>query len=154
MPAIAKLARIIWHECYPNIITREQIEYMLDKMYSLETLRAEFENGIHYLRLLIDGELSGFASFGPTEQTDAIKLHKLYLNSRLHGRGLGTALLKQCENQAGKLRARRLLLNVNKRNTKAIAMYQRNGFSIAEAVVLDIGNGFVMDDYVMSKSLL
>jgi len=154
LPAIAELARFIWHECYPGIISREQIEYMLARMYSLETLKAELRSGIHYSRLLIDGELSGFASFGPAEQTDVIKLHKLYLHPTQQGRGLGTELLRHCENEARKLGARQLTLNVNKHNTKAIGMYQRNGFCIADSVVLDIGNGFVMDDYVMGKSLV
>ena len=153
LPAIAELARLIWHEFYPGIITREQIDYMLAKMYSLETLRAELQDGIHYERLLIDENLSGFASFGPTERADVIKLHKLYLDPKQHGHGFGSALLKHCENEARKLGAKRLLLNVNKHNVKAMTMYQRNGFRIADSVVLDIGNGFVMDDYVMSKRL-
>ena len=153
LPAIAKLAHLIWHECYPGILTREQINYMLAKMYSLETLRAELQSGIRYERLLIDGELSGFASFGPAEQADAIKLHKLYLHPKQHGHGFGTALLQHCENEARKLGARQLTLNVNKCNTKAIAMYQRNGFSVSDSVIVDIGNGFVMDDNVMSKRL-
>lgn len=153
LPAIGELARLIWHECYPGIITREQIDYMLAKMYSLETLRAELKSGIFYERLLIDGGLSGFASFGPAEQADAIKLHKLYLHPKQQGRGLGTALLMHCENEARKLGASLLTLNVNKRNRNAIDVYQRNGFSITDSVVSDIGNGFVMDDYVMSKRL-
>jgi GNAT superfamily N-acetyltransferase len=154
LPAIAELARLIWHECYPGIITRDQIDYMLAKMYSLETLRAELQSGIRYKRLLIDENLSGFASFGTMEQADVFKLHKLYLHPKQHGHGFGTALLQHCENEARNLGARRLLLNVNKRNSKAIDMYQRNGFSITDSVVSDIGNGFVMDDYVMSKSLV
>ena len=44
-----------------------------------------------------------------------------------------------------------LILNVNKRNAAAIAMYERCGFGVREAIVVDIGSGFVMDDYVMSK---
>lgn len=150
---LAVLAHVIWHKYYPAIITREQIDYTLVQMYSLATLHAELQNGIRYYRLLIEGELCGFASFGPTEDSDTIKLQKLYLHPVLHGRGFGTSLLKRCENEARMLGARKLILNVNKRNTKAIAMYQRNGFSITESVVSDIGNGFVMDDYVMSKHL-
>jgi diamine N-acetyltransferase len=153
LPAIGELARLIWHECYPGIITREQIDYMFAQMYSLATLRAELQNGIRYHRLLIEGELCGFASFDPTEDSDTIKLQKLYLHPVLHGRGFGTSLLKHCENEARKLGARKLILNVNKRNAEAIAMYQRNGFSITDSVVLDIGSGFAMDDYIMSKRL-
>ena len=151
--AIAKLARVIWQEYYPSIITTEQIDYMLDRMYSLETLRAELQEGIRYERLLIDGEFSGFASFGPTGQIEIVKLHKLYLLPKQHGRGFGTALLKYCENEARKLGGRQLILNVNKRNSRAIAAYRKNGFSIVDSVVSDIGDGFVMDDYVMSKCL-
>lgn len=153
LPAISKLASVIWHECYPGIITREQIEYMLAKMYSLETLRAELQAGIRYEQLRVETELTGFASFGPAEQTDAIKLHKLYLYSVLRGRGLGTSLLRHCENEARKLGGRQLILNVNKHNRKAIEVYQKNGFSIADSVVVDIGSGFVMDDYIMAKPL-
>lgn len=153
LPAIASLAGVIWREYYPLITGTEQIEYMLAWMYSLETMNSELRSGIRYERLLLDGELVGFASIGTIEEPGTIKLHKLYLLPRHHGQGLGTLLLKHCEDEARKRGARRMTLNVNKRNTQAIAAYQRNGFAIAESVVNDIGNGFVMDDYVMTKVL-
>jgi ribosomal protein S18 acetylase RimI-like enzyme len=62
--------------------------------------------------------------------------------------------LRHCEREAGRLGADRLMLTVNKRNSKAIAAYQRNGFAIMDSVVVDIGGGFVMDDYVMEKEML
>src|SRR5580658_9115170 len=69
LPAIARLAGIIWRLHYPGIISPDQIEYMLAKMYSLETLREEIRlRGIRYERLLVGRELAGFASHGPTEQ--------------------------------------------------------------------------------------
>ncbi len=71
----------------------------------------------------------------------------------LHGRGLGSRLLQHVEREVRQLGARRLILSVNKRNAKAIAAYQRNGFVIAESVVTDIGGGFVMDDFIMTKEL-
>jgi len=153
-PAIAKLAGIIWRAHYPGIITSGQIDYMLAKMYSLETLREEIRaQGIRYERLLADGGLAGFASYGPTEQAEVFKLHKLYLHPDWHGRGLGSLLLQHCEREIRKLGATRLMLTVNKRNSKAIAAYQRNGFAVTESVVVDIGGGFVMDDHVMAKEL-
>ena len=82
-----------------------------------------------------------------------MKLHKLYLLPELHGRGHGSRLLQHCEAEARRLGARRLLLAVNKRNPKAVAAYQRNGFTVAEAVVTDFGSGFVMDDFIMAKDL-
>ena len=154
MPAIASLAGVIWHAHYPGIISTEQIDYMLAKMYSLETLREEIRlRAIRYERLLVGEEFAGFASHGPTEQPKLFKLHKIYLHPAWHGRGLGSLLLRHCEREACKLGADRLVLTVNKRNSKAIAAYQRNGFSITDSVVVNIGGGFVMDDYVMAKGL-
>jgi RimJ/RimL family protein N-acetyltransferase len=62
--------------------------------------------------------------------------------------------LRHCESEVRQLGADRLMLTVNKRNAKAMAAYQRNGFTLTESVVVDIGGGFVMDDYVMTKELL
>jgi GNAT superfamily N-acetyltransferase len=154
LPAIARLAGVIWRAHYPGIISTEQIEYMLAKMYALETLREEIrQRAIRYERLLVGGELAGFAAHGPTEQPQLFKLHKLYLHPSWQGRGLGTLLLVHCQREARKLGAGRLMLTVNKRNSKAMAAYQRNGFAITDSVVVDIGGGYVMDDYVMEKEL-
>jgi ribosomal protein S18 acetylase RimI-like enzyme len=152
LPAISALAGQIWRACYPAISSMEQIEYMLAWMYSLDTMRTELRSGIHYERLLLESELVGFASYGPTEP-NTVKLHKLYLLPKLHGQGLGSRLLKHCETEARKLGARVMTLNVNKQNTRAIAAYQRNSFTITQSVVNDIGQGFVMDDYIMTKQL-
>ena len=173
LPAIAELAGVIWRVCYPGIIEHAQIDFMLARMYALDTMRDEIRSqGIRYDRLLAGDELVGFASYGPTEAgtprrgvfgghpqgsaqraVPTFKLHKIYLHPDRQGRGLGSRLLQHCEQQARAAGARRLILAVNKRNAKAIAAYQRNGFVIAESVVTDIGHGFVMDDFIMAKEL-
>ena len=155
LPAISKLAGVIWRACYPGIITHAQIDYMLARMYALEAMREEIQSrGIRYDRLLVGGEFVGFASHGPTEQPTVFKLHKIYLHPDWQGRGLGSLLLQHCERETGGLGARRLILSVNKRNVRAIKAYQRNGFEVADAVVTDIGGGFVMNDYIMAKNLI
>lgn len=154
LPALAELAGIIWRQHYPGIISHAQIDYMVGKMYSLETLRAELRSkDIQFVRLLVGGSLVGFASFGPTAEPQVTKLHKCYLLPEMHGRGHGSQLLQHCEREVRKLGARRLILAVNKRNAKAVAAYLRNGFVIAESVITDFGSGFVMDDYIMAKDL-
>jgi GNAT superfamily N-acetyltransferase len=152
LPAISELAGIIWRACYPGIISNAQIDYMLARMYALDVLRDEIRSqGICYNCLLMDDKLVGFASYGPAAEPRVMKLHKLYLLPELHSRGLGSRLLQHVEREVRAGGGRRLILSVNKRNAKAIAAYQRNGFVVADSVVTDIGCGFVMDDYIMAK---
>jgi GNAT superfamily N-acetyltransferase len=154
LSALAELAGVIWRQHYPGIISREQIEYMLGQMYAVKTLRAELlEKQIRFFRLLVDGQFVGFASFGPLAEPGVFKLRKCYLLPGFHGRGLGSQLLNHCESEVRLLGGRKLNLAVNKQNVKAIAAYERNGFSVAESVVTDFGGGFVMDDFIMSKEL-
>ena len=54
LPAIAELAGVIWRACYPGIISHAQIDYMLARMYALDTMREEIHSqGIRYDRLLV-----------------------------------------------------------------------------------------------------
>ena len=143
---IAKLASVVWRAHYPGIISHKQIDYMLAKMYDLGVLRDEITNGIVYLRALEADQLFGFAAYGPSRSE--IKLHKLYVHPDRQRLGIGRALIEQVERACG---ARTLTLTVNKRNERAIAAYKKHGFAIRDSVVMDIGCGFVMDDYVMEK---
>lgn len=152
LPAIALLAAAIWRAYYPSILSKDQIDYMLERMYTPDVLQAEVKHGVRYDRLFAEGGCIGFASYGPSESPGVFKLHRLYLRPEFHGRGYGSLLLNHCEAevQSG---ARQLILNVNKQNAKAISAYERNGFKIDRPVVVDIGGGFFMDDYVMSKRI-
>jgi GNAT superfamily N-acetyltransferase len=153
LPAIAELAGVIWRACYPGIITHAQIDYMLARMYALDVLRDEIHSqGIRYDLMLADNKPAGFASYGPASEPGVMKLHRLYLLPEIQDRGLGSRLLQHVEREVRAGGARRLVLSVNKRNTKAITAYQRNGFVITESVITDIGGGFVMDDYIMAKN--
>lgn len=154
LPALAELAGVIWRQHYPGIISPAQIDYMLAQMYSLDTLREDrHTKNISFFRLLVADRFVGFAALGPLAESGVMKLHKCYLLPELHGRGYGTLLLKHCEAEARERGAHRLMLAVNKHNTKALAAYRRNGFLIVESVITDFGQGFVMDDYLMAKSL-
>lgn len=154
LPSIRDLAATIWHAYYPGIVTREQIDYMLARMYALATLRYEMiVQGIRFDRLLLDHAFVGFVAYGPTDLADTWKLHKLYLLPAHHRRGLGSQMLRHCEARAREGGACHLKLNVNKRNARAIAAYERNGYAVVESVSVDIGDGFLMDDFIMAKSL-
>ena len=155
LPAVQRLAGVIWRAHYPGIITHAQIEYMLDRGYALPVLEGFLDGNDRGLELAtVDGDLAGFAAWYLTDDHAEAKLDKLYvLQSRQRvrpGRAADRARRRARARAAGALR---LILNVNKLNMQAIRAYEKHGFAIREAVVVDIGGGFVMDDYVMVKDL-
>lgn len=153
---IRDLAVSIWNRCYPGIITREQIDYMLGWMYSPDRIRTEIgEGGIVYLLVNdeAEGSLIGFAAFGPGDVKGECFIHKLYIAPVVQGRGIGTAVIGEIERRARAMQANRLSLRVNRNNHQAIGAYEKSGFVNSESICSDIGGGHVMDDFVMVKSL-
>ncbi|RKX32197.1 MAG: N-acetyltransferase [Verrucomicrobia bacterium] len=153
LPVLAALADRVWRAYYPGIISPGQIEYMLGRGYAIPTLEAELESGVLFPLLFDRQNAVGFGAYGPTGTPLQAKLHKLYLDTDYHGLGLGQRLLDWIESSAHSNRYTRLVLQVNKNNTRAIAAYQRKGYAIEREVVDDIGHGYLMDDYVMEKSI-
>lgn len=148
------LARAIWYAHYPDIISVEQIEYMLSQRYRPEIIRAQMASGTHWWsQLRLNGEMLAFSACELSEKPGEMKLDKLYVHHQRHRLGLGSQLLRHVEDIAHQQRCHTLYLQVNKQNAKAISAYLRNGFFVRESVTFDIGRGFVMDDYVMAKTL-
>jgi ribosomal protein S18 acetylase RimI-like enzyme len=152
-PQIAALAGIIWRAHYPGIISTAQIDYMLAQMYDLARMTREWEEGVTYERLTVGGELRGFTAYGPYAGNE-LKLHKLYIHPESQRQGFGQLLLQHVENVARERGCSSVVLTVNKRNASAIAAYRKHGFIFRESVVVPIGGGFEMDDYVMTKAIL
>lgn len=153
LAAIKELATRIWNAHYPGIITQEQIDYMLAQDYAIERLQQDLKQGIGMDKLLVEGKLTGFSAYGPTSRSDEIKLHKLYVDQSVHGKGYGYKLLTHCESNVKARGYHKIILQVNKNNSKAIKAYERNHYYREESVVVDIGGGFVMDDFIMAKIL-
>ncbi len=154
LPVVQRLAGVVWRAHYPGIITPEQIEYMLARGYALDVLAASLgrpDRGL--LVAAVDGEPAGFAAWCATDDPAEAKLDKLYVLQSHQRHGLGGRLIRRVADLARASGAETLILNVNKQNVHAIGAYERYGFAIREAVVNAIGNGFVMDDYVMAKDL-
>lgn len=150
--SIADLARRIWPRVYPSIISEAQIRHMLDWMYAPETLRRDMhEKQVTYALIKMKGGIAGYIGCGPED--GVMFLHKLYLLPEFAGKGFGAAALAWVCERARKLGFPAVKLRVNKRNTGAVRAYLRAGFVFEDDVVADIGGGFVMDDFVMSRYL-
>ena len=149
---LCRLAAEIWRAHYPAIISVAQIEYMLAQRYNPAVVREELPRGdLWWDKLLVDGRMTGFASYFMTRVPGEMKLDKLYVHQDHQRKGYGGMLLDRAVTIARTYGCESLVLAVNKQNRDAIAAYEKNGFEIVDAVVKDIGGGFVMDDYIMCK---
>ncbi len=150
LPTIIHLAQRIWRAHYPGIISTEQIEFMLSSMYSPKRIAAEItELSVTYLLAEHERTAIGFAAAGPADEAKTTKLHKLYVLPEHQGNGVGRALMNAALTAARAMGRDRLILAVNKGNQKAIAAYAKWGFRQRDAVKVEIGGGFVMDDYIL-----
>jgi ribosomal protein S18 acetylase RimI-like enzyme len=149
---VVALARHVWQATYAALISQAQIDYMLGQRYAPEALASQLDDPAHVWRVAwVDGQCTGFAH-GIVAAGHA-RLDKLYVAPAWQRRGIGAALLAAVEGVARAEGAQRIRLQVNRGNAQAIAAYRKYGFSVVEARVFDIGAGFVMDDYVMEKTL-
>lgn len=154
IPAVQRLADVVWRAYYPGIIPQPQIDYMLARGYAPAVLAKLLRDAGAGLAIARErGDAVGFAAWHRADEPATAKLDKLYVLPARHGHGVGRALIGHVEAAARRDGAGTLILNVNKRNAGAIAAYRACGFAIREAVVIDIGGGFVMDDFVMAKAL-
>jgi O-acetyl-ADP-ribose deacetylase len=149
---VADLASTIWNEHYVPIIGQEQVDYMVKSFQSAEAMEKQI-NHENYEYYLIDhlSEPSGYISIKLTG--NELFLSKFYVIKEKRGTGLGKEGLKFVINRAKELGAHAITLTVNKYNTNSIKAYEKMGFKNTGAIVSDIGNGFVMDDYTMSYEL-
>ena len=150
---VRRIADDVWPKTFREILSPEQIVYMMKMMYAPEVMEKELASGVHFRAAFVEGTAAGYTSWAPYTFPGTAKLHKVYLLQKFQGRGIGSAMLADAAEQARKAGFTRLRLNVNKHNDRARRAYFRNGFIDVEAVKIDIGGGFFMDDFVMEKAL-
>lgn len=151
LPSIQKLAKDIWPIAYGSILSKEQLDFMLDKFYSNDSLKIQMSENHYFFLAVYNQAPVGFASFSMTDPGKC-KLHKLYVLPSIQKTGLGKQLLEKVETTVKEMGVKILQLNVN-RNNSARLFYERNDFAIIRQEDIDIGNGFFMNDYVMEKVL-
>jgi ribosomal protein S18 acetylase RimI-like enzyme len=150
---VNQLAHDIWFIAYNNIISDEQIKYMLNRMYSIKSLEQQLDNKQVFLLVQEDDIFIGYASYEiNSDLNHKTKIHKLYVLPQYQGKGIGNLLIDEISKTAKLNNQSALFLNVNK-NNKAVHFYQKVGFATLFSTVIDIGNSYVMDDFVMEKTI-
>ena len=169
---VSELAKEIWTEHYSSLIGPAQTEYMIEKFQSAARIKKDIgENGYSYfaayddvVQLAVQNVVQkpvGYLALQPHE--NELFISKLYVQKEYQNRGIATEMILFSltfakENMRLKKRNRdgpdyekpSLRLTVNKGNLGSIAFYKKAGFEISEGIVTDIGDGYFMDDYVMT----
>ncbi|MGN1045272.1 MAG: GNAT family N-acetyltransferase [Candidatus Methanomethylophilaceae archaeon] len=149
---VADMADGIWHEYFPFILSEKQIDYMVDLYQSERAMVQQVaEKGYRYAFIVTDEGRVGYT--GISSSGNRMFISKLYLKKEYRGRGYGTAAMHEIFRIGRDEGLGSVYLTVNKRNERAIRSYTSNGFKTIQSIVTDIGDGFVMDDYVMEKVL-
>ena len=149
---IAALAEEIWQEAFTPIIGSAQVEYMLEKFQSVNSISRQISNEDYQYFQLNQATLPiGYISFKIHD--NELFLSKFYILSKYRNQGFGKQTINFIEQQAVKANAGQISLTVNKYNTNAIKAYLKMGFINKGAIIKNIGGGFIMDDYRMVKEL-
>ncbi len=150
--AIQQVANETWPITFESILSPVQIDYMLNWMYNSEILgkTIQLENNVFWL-YEIENKVVAFTGIEHNYQSEAItRIHKIYVSPEAQGQKIGLKLIQHIEQEALKHNSSRLNLNVNRFNN-AVKFYEHIGFQIIDEENIDIGNGFLMEDYVMEK---
>lgn len=152
IPLIRQLTFAIWPQTYASLLTKEQIDYMLDMMYSEAALQKQLTtDGITFI-IIYEGDAPvAFAAYNEIHPL-VWKLHKIYVLASQQGKGTGKFIISYIVDEIKLQNAKALQLQV-KRDNPAQHFYTKLGFTIIETADFDIGNGYFMKDYIMERPL-
>jgi diamine N-acetyltransferase len=150
---VRDLAYKIWPDTYGDILSEAQLDYMLENFYALPALEEQMSNKHVFLLAEENGFFYGFAAYEiDCNNSGKTKLHKIYVLPETQGKGVGKLLFNEVESAAKEYGNTHLFLNVNRYNI-AQEFYKRIGFEIVHKEDIEIGQGYLMEDFVMEKSL-
>lgn len=147
---VARMAHEVWNEYYVPIIGQAQVDYMVARFQTADAMQAQIDSGYEYFQIRQAGQHIGYAAVRHDVPDARVFISKLYVLAAHRKSGAGRQTLALIEQMARDRAATQLWLTVNKGNP-SVRAYERLGFRIAEALVMDIGGGYVMDDFRMEK---
>ena len=154
IPTIRALAQEYWPVAFVSILSASQIAYMMEMMYSHSSLEGQMNKGHQFAIASKNNEKVGYMSYETDcEGMGKTKIHKLYISPHYQRMGVGKAMVDFVTEQALQANNSALFLNVNKHNNKAIGFYKKHHFVLTKEEEIDIGDGFIMDDYVFELPL-
>lgn len=151
---IQKLAQQIFPVTYQDILTPEQIDYMMEWMYSQDNICKQIEEGhVYFFAYDEKNEVAGYVSVQPQGE-DVFHLQKIYVLPSYQGAHCGSFLFREAVKYIKEVHPAPCLmeLNVNRHN-KALNFYERMGMRKLREGDFEIGNGYYMNDYIMGMEI-
>ncbi len=144
---LAAMADEVWHEFFPRIITMGQIDYMVEKFQSRGAMEKQIDDGYSYYFIMDDGRKVGYTGIQPKD--GKLFLSKLYIMKPYRKKGYAGKAFVFLADFCRENGLKSIWLTVNRHNDDAVGVYKKKGFTVIREQKADIGNGYVMDDYVM-----
>ena len=162
---LAKLAAEIWGEYWPSRIGQAQTDYMIERFQSLEVIKRDMaENAYEYWFACVpqkasdsayeleDGQrIVGFTGGHVEPETNRFFISKIYLLAAERGKHYCSQIVAFYTELCRSRGLRAMYLTVNKYNEMGVRAYKAKGFETIDSVETDIGEGFIMDDFIMEK---
>lgn len=158
---LAELAGAIWDEYWPALIGQAQTDYMVEQFQSLPAIKRDMaENAYEYWFVHAGddstgeaGRIVGFTGGHNEKETNRFFISKIYLKAEERGKHFASDIIAFYEDLCRQRGFSAMYLTVNKGNELGVRCYKGKGFKTIDAVETDIGEGFIMDDYIMEKSI-
>lgn len=149
---IAGCAYITWHDTYDNLLPDGQVDYMIKKYQSFDAIKRDIsENGYIYYAVISGTKVIAFCGVKP--ENEKLFISKIYVMPKYQRCGIASEIFEKLLVDF-KDKYNIFYLTVNKNNEKAISAYKSFGFEIKKSITTDIGNGYVMDDYIMEFKIV
>lgn len=151
---IQKIAAVAWPDTFGPLMSADQLAFMMDMMYSTESLTQQIAVDKHqYFLVKLDGEAVGYTAYEANYKGEPnVMIHKAYLHPKVQRQGVGSKMFTFLESEAKRLNNTHLRLRVFVKNIKAINFYKKYGFYIDKDITVDIG-AYLLYDHVMLKAL-
>ena len=145
----ANLAYKIWTKHYVPIIGQDQVNYMLENLQSEKAISEQLKSGYLYYLIYQEDVPVGYLGLRPNYPNGKLMISKIYIDSTARGLGYGYKLLDFVKQLCLERKIERIWLTVNRHNIDSINWYKKKGFVVDGEKQIDIGNGFIMDDYIL-----
>lgn len=150
---LEKFAAEIWLDYWPDLIGENQTRYMINMFHSFDAMKRDIDDHAYEYWFVEDagGNTVGYTGGHVEPKTNRFFISKIYLLKEERGKHYASQILNFYENLCEERDLEAMYLTVNKHNELGTRAYLGRGFEIIDQVETDIGEGYIMDDFIMEK---